>query len=189
MSNFSEKISHMNEMLERIYSIQQKGVNKFMFNVEFSDCIIPEGINIINNSLFEGCTWLISIQLPSTLTTIGEFAFSNTRISSITISERVTSIGKNAFYGTNVVDVQVKEGIKTFKIQVPEFIKKILELKGIECPNSYHDEEDSRREMIEQFKMNKEVWEITIYEMMIIGKYFETNNDFINVMKVSKKYN
>ena len=24
--------------------------------------------------------------------------------------------------------------------------------------------------------------------MMIIGKYFESNNDFINVMKVSKKY-
>ena len=31
-------------------------------------------------------------------------------------------------------------------------------------------------------------WEITIDVMMIVGKYFETNNDYINVMKVCKRY-
>ena len=34
----------------------------------------------------------------------------------------------------------------------------------------------------------KEKWEITIDLLMIVGKYFESNNDYINVMKVSKKY-
>ena len=34
----------------------------------------------------------------------------------------------------------------------------------------------------------KEKWEITIDVMMIIGKYFEENNDYINVMKVAKRY-
>ena len=34
----------------------------------------------------------------------------------------------------------------------------------------------------------KSKWEITIDAMMIIGKYFETNDDYINVMKVCKKY-
>ena len=36
---------------------------------------------------------------------------------------------------------------------------------------------------------NKKKWEIYIDVMMIIGKYFESNNDFINVMKVCKKFN
>ena len=35
----------------------------------------------------------------------------------------------------------------------------------------------------------KEKQEITIDAMMIVGKYLETNNDMINVMKVTKKYN
>ena len=35
---------------------------------------------------------------------------------------------------------------------------------------------------------NKSKWEITIDAMMIIGKYFETENDFINVMKTAKRY-
>ena len=34
----------------------------------------------------------------------------------------------------------------------------------------------------------KEKWEITIFEMMIIGKYLESNIDFINLMKSCKKY-
>ena len=34
----------------------------------------------------------------------------------------------------------------------------------------------------------KEKWEITIDAMMIIGKYFESNNDCINTMKVAKRY-
>ena len=31
-------------------------------------------------------------------------------------------------------------------------------------------------------------WEITENVMMIVGKYFDSKYDFINVMKVSKKY-
>ena len=34
----------------------------------------------------------------------------------------------------------------------------------------------------------KDKWEITIDVMMIIGKYFRTNADYINVMKVNEKY-
>ena len=34
----------------------------------------------------------------------------------------------------------------------------------------------------------KSKWEITIDVMMIIGKYFESNNDYINIMKLNKKY-
>ena len=38
------------------------------------------------------------------------------------------------------------------------------------------------------YSLTKEKWELMIDSMMIVGKYFETNNDFINMMKVTKKY-
>ena len=31
-------------------------------------------------------------------------------------------------------------------------------------------------------------WQMTVDYMMIVGKYFKSNNDFINVMKVFKKF-
>ena len=34
----------------------------------------------------------------------------------------------------------------------------------------------------------KEKWEMTIDVMMIIGKYFESSQDYVNVMKVKKRY-
>ena len=42
--------------------------------------------------------------------------------------------------------------------------------------------------MTEEFKETQEKWGITIDSMMIIGKYFETSVDYINVMKMCKRY-
>ena len=36
--------------------------------------------------------------------------------------------------------------------------------------------------------MEKTEWEITIDSMMIIGKFFKSNEDYVNVMKVCKIY-
>jgi len=38
------------------------------------------------------------------------------------------------------------------------------------------------------YSFDKSKYEITIDVMMIICKYFELNNDYINIMKVNKKY-
>ena len=34
----------------------------------------------------------------------------------------------------------------------------------------------------------KDKWQMTVDFIMIVGKYFKSNNDFINVMKVCKRY-
>ena len=44
---------------------------------------------------------------------------------------------------------------------------------------------ESSDQSMREFKYK---WEITIDVMMIVGKYFESNNDYINVMKVCKRY-
>ena len=58
---------------------------------------------------------------------------------------------------------QIEEVSKEFN-QIEETFKKDTEI------------ESKKRELIEHFRETKEKWEITIDIMMIIGKYFETNN-------------
>ena len=43
-----------------------------------------------------------------------------------------------------------------------------------------------RKQSIE-YSLMKSKWEITIDVMMIIDRHYESNNDYINVMKVNKK--
>lgn len=55
-------------------------------------------VNGIANSAFAGCTGLTSIEIPTSVTSIGEYAFSNCDLTSITIPSSVTSIEKSTFY-------------------------------------------------------------------------------------------
>ena len=117
-------------------------------NTNISIITIPEGVISIGKCCLNGCSSLTNIELPSSITSIGDKAFYITNISTITIPEGVTSIGnecfnecksltsiqlpsslinicEGAFYGTGVIDVNIKRMTK-FECKVPEFIKKIL---------------------------------------------------------------
>ena len=48
--------------------------------------------------------------------------------------------------------------------------------------------DEYKKEKVDKYSKNKIKWEITIDVMMIIGKYFKENNDYINVMRVCKRY-
>ena len=50
-----------------------------------------------------------------------------------------------------------------------------------------NNEESTKADQI--YKMSNENWKLTLDVMMIIGKYFMSSTDFINVMKLSKKFN
>ena len=61
--------------------------------------VVPNGIQCIGDSAFDGCLSLSSITLPDGLTDIGNCAFKNcSSLSSIVLPEGVTSIGDSAFY-------------------------------------------------------------------------------------------
>ena len=61
---------------------------------------IPSGITSIGNGAFKDCTGLTSITIPSGVTSIGDNAFKGcTGLTSITIPSTVTNIGANAFEG------------------------------------------------------------------------------------------
>lgn len=59
---------------------------------------IPEGVTTIGKRAFSGCQALTDIgTLPSTLTTIGDYAFDECYFSSIVLPENLKTIGKQAF--------------------------------------------------------------------------------------------
>ena len=49
-------------------------------------------------------------------------------------------------------------------------------------------QDNSNRNIKQQLNETKSKWEITMDVMMIIGKYFKKNNDYVNMMKVAKRY-
>ena len=62
--------------------------------------VVAEGVTHIGNSAFRTCYNATSVSLPSTLISIGQYAFyacNNASLTSITIPANVTSIGANAF--------------------------------------------------------------------------------------------
>ena len=55
-------------------------------------------MNSIGNNAFAGCEFLESITIPDNVTSIGEYAFKESGLRSITIPHKVNSIGQEAFY-------------------------------------------------------------------------------------------
>ena len=73
---------------------------------------IPEGATSIANYAFNGATTLTSIIIPEGVISIGEGAFINTAITSISTPSSLTSIGKNAFKNaTSLASVTIAEGV------------------------------------------------------------------------------
>ena len=64
-----------------------------------NDIVLPENTTFIGERAFDGCYDLTSINIPSTVTTIGNYAFSEcSRLHSIILQNGLTEIGQNAFY-------------------------------------------------------------------------------------------
>ena len=77
----------------------------------FSECdslysvILPDSLLVIEYGLFYGCSTLTNIELGKYIVAIGEEAFYNTRISTITLPVTLTAMNTYAFYNTPITDV------------------------------------------------------------------------------------
>ena len=72
--------------------------------------IIPDDVTSIGNYAFSG-TGLSSVEIPTSVTSIGNYAFYNCELSSIDIPASVTSIGKGVFgYCSNLATITVAAG-------------------------------------------------------------------------------
>lgn len=70
-----------------------------------------EGITIIGRYILTGASAVTSLNLPSTLQTIGMHAFNKTGLETVELPEGLTSIEVSAFANTNLTNVVLPEGL------------------------------------------------------------------------------
>ena len=116
-------------------SVTKIGYGAFAYS-GLTSITIPEGVTIIDNGIFSGCTTLTSviipqsviainadafreckslsaIALPKNLITIGSYCFQScSALKSVTFSERLLSIGSNSFYKCDALtSVTIPKGV------------------------------------------------------------------------------
>ncbi len=97
---------------ERVVSIRAEAFNsEKIHKTPPYEIIVSEGIEVIEDNAFQGCGWLRSVTLPSTLVTIGNNAFSFTALNSVTLPEGVRSIGSAAFFQTSLTSVTIPASV------------------------------------------------------------------------------
>jgi len=76
---------------------------------------LPEGVEIIGDSAFEGCVRLVHVELPSTLKHIGNRAFANgLQARNLSLPEGLESIGDEAFYwAVRLTTLELPQGLRT----------------------------------------------------------------------------
>jgi hypothetical protein len=60
--------------------------------------VIEEGVTSVGDYAFRNCSTILSISLPTSLISIGQYAFRSAGISSVVIPANVATIGPDAFY-------------------------------------------------------------------------------------------
>ncbi|MBP5728805.1 MAG: leucine-rich repeat domain-containing protein, partial [Clostridia bacterium] len=80
---------------------------------ECTSAVIPEGVTLIGNSVFQGCDRLVSVSLPSTLKMIGTAAFQGcSSLEAISLPDGLTTMMEYAFYGCKALSsVQIPESV------------------------------------------------------------------------------
>ena len=81
-----------------------------------SNPVIPDGVVTISKSAFAYRPGVTSITIPETCTTIGDYAFLGTEISTLYIPQSVTTTGSAPFNGTHITSVHVDDLATFLKI-------------------------------------------------------------------------
>ena len=128
----------------------QFGAELYVAGVKTTQVKVPSGITEMKPYVF-GRSWtnekstITSIQLPDTVTTIRNNAFSYNYLKSINIPESVTSIGQEAFAGNDFSSIELSENVKEIddrafmsckslqKIELPDSAKELGESLFANC--------------------------------------------------------
>ena len=80
-----------------------------------SHVVIPNTVKTIDDGAFGMSICLSRVDIPNSVTHIGDYAFSSTSIKKIDIPQSVESIGEDAFGGTKIKRIKLPEGLDSIK--------------------------------------------------------------------------
>lgn len=95
-------------------SVQVIGPYAF-FRTNVCNLTLPEGLDTIGESAFQGCDRMASIVIPSTVRSIGAYSFYSAFRSSgtvkVTITDAECAIGRGAFYCSNITGIDLGNSV------------------------------------------------------------------------------
>lgn len=83
----------------------------FMDCSELKEFTARGPVTAISESAFSGCSSLTTIDLPKTVTTIGEYAFDYSGLETISLPQSLTSIGENAFAYSDLTSITIPNSV------------------------------------------------------------------------------
>lgn len=89
-------------------------------DLEIKSVTLPKTLKEIGNEAFGGCESLTSIEIPSSVTSIGSLAFSRSGLTSIEIPSSVTSIGWGAFRRSGLTSIEIPSSVTVIDEEVFE---------------------------------------------------------------------
>ncbi|MDE7407161.1 MAG: leucine-rich repeat domain-containing protein, partial [Muribaculaceae bacterium] len=94
-------------------NISSLGTYAFAGCTSLTEIVIPSKVTAISNYLFQNCSKLTTVAMTDNIKTIGNYAFQNCSNLQIYIPSSVTSIGTYAFSGMKLNSIELPEGLKT----------------------------------------------------------------------------
>ena len=130
------------------YTILAEKIGDFAFQNSCIDAVvITENVKVIGKSAFLGCLYLKEVTIPSSVTEIGTFAFSDSGLEKITFSEGITELSWGTFWNTNIEEVVLPESLEVINedvfhscekleyVWIPKTVRQIGEDAFANCPS------------------------------------------------------
>lgn len=102
-------------------------------DINGDSCVINAETKIIAGGAFKGCAELLEINVPNSVTVIGEWAFDNcSRLSNVTLGNSVEVIGEGAFQNCiNLTNITIPSSVKTIENSAFNLCYKLIEVVNL----------------------------------------------------------
>ena len=122
-------------------NIKEIGGNAFAYCSNLTQVNLSEGLKVIGFQAFKDTTTLKHIELPDSVTTIEQEAFSDSGIETIKLSNSLTYIGKEAFKNTNLKTITIPASVSGIESEAFSGCKSLTEI-NVDEDNQYYSSID-----------------------------------------------